>query len=72
MAQHSDVQLKPPAVLQTDALALARREGLGLATFVRQLLAIHTVRPPVMGKETHSLRNLLMTHLDHSPMQSHL
>jgi len=39
MAQHSDVQLKPPAVLQTGAGALARREGLGLATFVRQFPA---------------------------------
>src|SRR5262245_51157962 len=36
MAQQSDVQLKPWTVLHTGALAVARREVLGLAAFVRQ------------------------------------
>lgn len=36
MAQHSEAQLKPRAVLHTGVPALARREGRGLATFVRQ------------------------------------
>src|SRR2546425_9028993 len=39
MAQHSDVQLKPRAVLRTGAVALARGEVLGLASFVRQFPA---------------------------------
>lgn len=36
MAQHSEVQRKPQVLLHSGGLALVRRQGRGLATFVRQ------------------------------------
>src|SRR5256884_6558908 len=39
MAQRSDVQLEPRAVFRTGAMALAREEALGLASFIRRFPA---------------------------------
>jgi peptide/nickel transport system permease protein len=39
MAQHSDVQLEPRAVFRTGAIALAREEVRGLASFIRRFPA---------------------------------